>query len=326
MNHKNRTWLWVLAVVVLIAAAGAYFWLNRTPVKAVEFNSQVRLDYGDPLTEEDIIVSSADGTDVTLDEEELVKDKEGNYKPGTYRVGIYVDGKKEGESVIRVISPDAGKEVEAAAVTPETSKKEDPKTAHKDDPEVKAELERQKKMEDENIEPTVISNIVIVNKKNPLGAQYNPGEDPYARSQADALVAEMKAAGFDVGSASGYRDYERQKSIYNGNLLANGLEAADSATSRPGYAEQQTGLTFDLRDEEGNLVRNEQVGEWLTVNAPRYGFIVRYPKGKEAVTGYDYQPFKIRYVGPEIAEFISQNGITLEEYFGIEGGDYPDAG
>ena len=98
-------------------------------------------------------------------------------------------------------------------------------------------------------------------------------------------------------------------------------EAADLVSARPGYSEHQTGLAFDLIDSSGNLVEEAGASQWLLDNAYKYGFVVRYPVGKEASTGYVPESWHLRYVGKEAKE-ISESGLTLEEYYHFTGGNY----
>jgi len=103
--------------------------------------------------------------------------------------------------------------------------------------------------------------------------------------------------------------------------LSKDYTAADRYSARPGYSEHQTGLVFDLTDKSGNLLEDSRASQWLKDNAHNYGFIVRFQAGKEASTGYMPEAWHIRYVGKE-AKDIHDSGLSLEEYFGIEGGDY----
>ena len=115
---------------------------------------------------------------------------------------------------------------------------------------------------------------------------------------------------------SGFRSYSTQKVLYNSYVQTDGVEAADTYSARPGHSEHQTGLAFDV----GNIdygYGDTDAGRWLNDHAHEYGFIIRYLKGKESITGYVYEPWHIRYVGLNVASEIHTRGITLEEYLGV---------
>ena len=164
--------------------------------------------------------------------------------------------------------------------------------------------------------------IIIVNKKHGLSKDYNPGENPTAKAAFVRLRDDMINQGLNVGrSYSGFRSYDYQKTLYDNYVSRDGQAAADRYSARPGYSEHQTGLVFDLTDKSGNLLEDSRASQWLKDNAHNYGFIVRFQAGKEASTGYMPEAWHIRYVGKE-AKDIHDSGLSLEEYFGIQGGDY----
>ena len=164
--------------------------------------------------------------------------------------------------------------------------------------------------------------IIIVNKKHGLSKDYNPGENPTAKAAFVRLRDDMINQGLNVGrSYSGFRSYDYQKTLYDNYVSRDGQAAADRYSARPGFSEHQTGLVFDLTDKTGNLLEDARASQWLKDNAHNYGFIVRFQAGKEASTGYMPEAWHIRYVGKE-AKDIHDSGLSLEEYFGIEGGDY----
>ena len=164
--------------------------------------------------------------------------------------------------------------------------------------------------------------IIIVNKKHGLSKDYNPGENPTAKAAFVRLRDDMINQGLNVGrSYSGFRSYDYQKTLYDNYVSRDGQAAADRYSARPGFSEHQTGLVFDLTDKSGNLLEDSRASRWLKDNAHNYGFIVRFQAGKEASTGYMPEAWHIRYVGKE-AKDIHDSGLSLEEYFGIEGGDY----
>jgi D-alanyl-D-alanine carboxypeptidase len=115
---------------------------------------------------------------------------------------------------------------------------------------------------------------------------------------------------------SGFRSYSRQKTIYNNYVAIDGVTKADTYSARPGHSEHQTGLAFDVGAIDDNY-GNTAAGKWLANNAHKYGFIIRYPKGKTHITGYKYEPWHIRYIGTNHATTIYNKQITLEEYLNV---------
>ena len=166
--------------------------------------------------------------------------------------------------------------------------------------------------------------IVIANKHYPLSKDYNPGENPTAKAELMKLIAAMQEAGFPISDHySGFRSYETQTQLYQNYVNQDGKAEADRYSARPGYSEHQTGLAFDLIGTNGDLVTEEKAAQWLLDHAADYGFVVRYLKGKEKETGYMAEEWHLRYVGKEAKE-IAASGLSLEEYYGFEGGDYVD--
>ena len=164
---------------------------------------------------------------------------------------------------------------------------------------------------------TYVENILIANKTYSLPESYNPGA---LLSECQKAFSEMQSAaakeGLNIWNASGFRSYELQKSLYNRYSDRDGKEAADRYSARPGHSEHQSGLAIDL-NEITNAFKNTKEGRWVAENCHKYGFILRYPEGKEAQTGYMYEPWHIRYVGVNMATKIYNSGLCLEEYFGI---------
>ena len=166
--------------------------------------------------------------------------------------------------------------------------------------------------------------IVVANKHYPMSKDYNPGENPTAKAELLKLIAAMQQAGFPISDHySGFRSYETQTQLYQDYVNQDGKAEADRYSARPGYSEHQTGLAFDLIGTDGDLVTEEKAAQWLLDHAADYGFVVRYLKGKEKETGYMAEEWHLRYVGKE-AKDIAASGLSLEEYYGFEGGDYVD--
>lgn len=185
----------------------------------------------------------------------------------------------------------------------------------------------------DSTDPLIIDGILIVNKSYPLSADYipeNPHEAVNGRDYCEFCLSEetyehfremqsaIKQEGLSIWIKSGYRSYNLQNGIYNRNVNRDGKEKADTYSARPGHSEHQTGLAFDLNSLNTNFA-NTAEGKWLNANAYKYGFILRYPSGKEPITGYMYEPWHFRYVGVDLATELYNNGdwITLEEYFDL---------
>ena len=160
---------------------------------------------------------------------------------------------------------------------------------------------------------TYIKGILIVNKKYSLPANYNPGVDQTASTALKQLQQAASTAGHNIPLISGFRSYSRQQTLYNNYVARDGQALADTYSARPGHSEHQTGLAFDVGKLDDNY-GSTPAGIWLKENCHKYGFIIRYPKGKESITGYQYEPWHIRYVGVEHATKIMNQNITLEEY------------
>lgn len=179
----------------------------------------------------------------------------------------------------------------------------------------------------------IIDGILIVNKSYPLPKDYVPTNtykdatglnycsecinvDAYEKYKL--MKADMASLGMNIWIQSGYRSYSLQESLYNKYVNRDGKLAADTYSARPGYSEHQTGLAFDLNSISDDFQYTSE-GKWINENAWRYGFILRYPKSKESITGYKYESWHLRYVGEDLATKLYNNGdwITLEEHFNL---------
>lgn len=168
----------------------------------------------------------------------------------------------------------------------------------------------------QNANLTYINGILVVNKKYSVPSTYSPGINPTAYNAYIALKNAANAAGFNMPLISGYRSYQTQTNLYNSYVAQYGESIANTFSAKPGQSEHQTGLAFDVGSIDNNY-GNTSAGIWLAQNAHKYGFIIRYPKGKESITGYQYEPWHIRYLGTSVATDIYNKGVCLEEYLGI---------
>jgi len=182
---------------------------------------------------------------------------------------------------------------------------------------------------------------VVVNKTRALPSTYVPSNlvnpnvplrlsasDPEMHMRTDAgaalekLFAGADTAGIHYHLSSGYRSYAEQQQLYQMYVSQLGLAAADESSARPGHSEHQTGLAADVAPASGvcdiqQCFASTPEGQWLAANAYRYGFIIRYQSGSQAIVGYEYEPWHIRYVGSELAAQLQKNGQTLEQFLGL---------
>ena len=179
----------------------------------------------------------------------------------------------------------------------------------------------------------IIDGILIVNKSYPLPKDYVPTNtykdaaglnycttciDKDAYEKYKEMKADATALGLNIWIQSGYRSYNLQESLYNKYVNRDGKVAADTYSARPGHSEHQTGLAFDLNSISDDFQYTDE-GKWVNNNCYKYGYILRYPKGKENITGYKYESWHLRYVGEELATKLYNNGdwVTLEEHFNL---------
>ena len=163
---------------------------------------------------------------------------------------------------------------------------------------------------------TYIDGILIVNKTFPLPKSYKPGPSQEAEDAFYAMAGAAWADGIGIWQNSGYRSYEEQEELFGMYAADGGLAEADTYSARPGHSEHQTGLAYDVNTANFGFVGTPEA-YWIEQHCAEYGFIVRFPQGKEKVTGYDYEPWHIRYVGVELAQKLMSTGQCLEEYLNI---------
>lgn len=188
---------------------------------------------------------------------------------------------------------------------------------------------------------TPSSKLVLVDSVHSLPVDYVPStlkDDIYLKSTSEVIpideetgnkAKEMMQAANDAGISlyvvTGYRSYEDQQKYYTSRMeLLNNSEDAKKQVQAAGCSEHQTGLAIDFTDDPSNAqpttdFGKTDAGKWLYEHAHEYGFILRYPEGKEDITGYTYEPWHYRYVGVETATAIYEQGpdTTFEEYFNI---------
>lgn len=185
---------------------------------------------------------------------------------------------------------------------------------------------------------TYIDGVLIANKTYALPKDFiptNPDQpvnadrsstclDKTLMSAWNTMLKDATAKGLNIYIASGYRSYNYQVNVYNRYVKSDGAAVADTYSSRPGNSEHQTGLCFDLNTIEDSFQYTNE-GKWVNDNCYKYGFCIRFPKGKDSATGYQYESWHLRYVGVDLATKLYNNGdwLSLEEYFGITS-EYPN--
>lgn len=181
---------------------------------------------------------------------------------------------------------------------------------------------------------------VLVNKEFALPDDYNPSDLVYPnvrftfkekiekrmmRSEAAKALENLfdgaEKDGIYLAGVSAYRSHKTQTALFNRYVERDGEEKAKTYSAVPGHSEHETGLAIDVSGSDGKCAAEDCFGgtkeaDWLAEHASEYGFIIRYPEGKDSITGYKYEPWHIRYVGVDIASEIADQGITLEEYYG----------
>ncbi|WP_088808619.1 MULTISPECIES: D-alanyl-D-alanine carboxypeptidase family protein [Listeria] len=182
--------------------------------------------------------------------------------------------------------------------------------------------------------------LILANKKYSMQPTYAPAdlvvpdvafsfgdtsiEKAHMRKEAAEGLSKMfqgaKEAGYDLYAVSGYRSYKRQQEVFQAEVNAKGDAKAREAVAYPGTSEHQTGLAMDISSKSADFNLSEGFGatpegKWAKENAHQYGFILRYPAGKEAITEYQYESWHFRYVGVDAAKIIYENNWTLEEFF-----------
>jgi len=182
---------------------------------------------------------------------------------------------------------------------------------------------------------TYIDGIMIVNKTYGLPSTFIPTDTKVscigqtntcnkcinntAYNAFNDMAADASTIGLNLYISSGYRSYDKQVQLYDRYKARDGKEAADTYSARPGYSEHQSSLAFDINIINDTFINTDE-GKWVNNNAYLYGFVIRFPKGKQDYTGYKYESWHLRYVGTELAIKLYNNGdwLSLEEYFGIE--------
>ncbi|MGL5354848.1 MAG: D-alanyl-D-alanine carboxypeptidase family protein [Clostridium sp.] len=186
----------------------------------------------------------------------------------------------------------------------------------------KAEYERKSSEVASSRKPTYINGILLVNKKNGLPESFGGAEDPAARTAFEEMKKDAAKEGLYLNAFSTFRNYWTQDRLYWNYVASYGQEPTDTFSARAGFSEHQTGLGFDIGGADRSLwaeqgFKNTAEAKWLQENCYKYGFILRYPEGKEWKTGFIYESWHFRYIGKEHSKNFNNNNLTLEEYLGV---------
>jgi D-alanyl-D-alanine carboxypeptidase len=177
--------------------------------------------------------------------------------------------------------------------------------------------------------------LILINKENSLDNNYIPDDlvkpnirflkntddeaklmDKEVATALENLFECAKSKGITLIGSSAYRSYKSQVRIFKESIKENGKNYAEKYVAIPGQSEHQSGLAVDVTNEARAMGKESIEAKWLSENSYKFGFILRYPEGKEDITGYNYEPWHIRYVGEDVAKYIYENDLTLEEYLG----------
>lgn len=173
--------------------------------------------------------------------------------------------------------------------------------------------------------------LILVNKYYALSEDFIPNElvsiSPYGQVKLEndaaeafkQLASDAKKDGYTIVGISGYRSFQTQANLYQRYVNQDGKQVADTYSARAGHSEHQTGLAIDVASKDPNILTFEQSSSfnWMIEHAHEYGFILRYPKGKEQITGYKYEPWHYRYVGIDVANELIKSGMTFDEYAAV---------
>lgn len=187
---------------------------------------------------------------------------------------------------------------------------------------IKEVYERKSNEDASSREPNYINGILLVNKKNGLPESFAPGEDKDARAAFEEMKKAAAEEGLYITAFSTYRSYWAQDRLYWDYVASFGQEPTDTFSARAGFSEHQTGLGFDIGGPDRSLWAEQDFkytaeAEWLKNNCHKYGFILRYPEGKEWKTGFMYESWHFRYIGKEHSKNFENSNLTLEEYLEV---------
>lgn len=312
----------VLAVLILIGIWWIFFrHTDKEPPQIVLKSETVSLYVNDKWEPDTYITSIEDGEDGKLAKSD--EEAKGSYwyhgdvdmsKAGEYTFEVHAMDQK-GNKASKTIKITVKERPVEPTPQPQEEPKADPNEAAGNSSPASGSGGYDNSLDPQQAEPYYVNGILLVNKKHPLPPSFG-ALDPTAAAALAQLQSAAQNAGFSIPTISGFRTYDYQVTLYNSYVARDGQAAADTYSARPGFSEHQTGMVFDVGAIDNNY-GNTAAGTWLREHCHEFGFIIRYPQGKENITGYMYEPWHIRYVGVDAATEIYQRGITLEEYLGV---------
>ena len=175
-------------------------------------------------------------------------------------------------------------------------------------------------------------NLILINKYNKVDKDFIPAlvslNSKYTTKSLqvtndtkhafEKLCEDSLLENLNIKAMSAYKSYDYQLGLYNYYVSQDGKEAADKYSARPGFSEHNSGLAIDIKGINTDYLSDEtKEYKWIKDNAHLYGFIIRYPKGNEDITGYQYEPWHLRYVGIDVATYIYEHNITFDEYYAM---------
>lgn len=173
-------------------------------------------------------------------------------------------------------------------------------------------------------QPLYIDGVLVVNKDFGLPPEFGlDGRNQEAVENFKLMKADAREDGIYLSDFSNYRSYDRQVQLYGSYVSKHGEDAANRFSAKPGYSEHQSGYTSDIGGRDSSAWANENFdntkeAKWLAENAHKYGYVLRYPKNKEHITGYMHESWHYRYVGKKHSSKIYTQNLTLEEYLGLD--------
>ena len=275
------------------------YFITYVPLDGINTNQTLKVEVGDEIRPSLIFIpSNATNKSISYSEsKKLLKIK-----------GSTITASKKGTTILTITNKksNVSTDIKVIIKAKKQEKKEEPKQ------------EEQKTYEVVNQDGVYyVGDTLIVNKTYPLPRDYNPGglTDEFMNAFYE-MQAGAELDGIELWIQSGFRDYDTQEIIYNNYVSEDGKEAADTYSARPGYSEHQSGLAADINSPYDSFNGTKEA-EWLKNNCYKYGFIIRFPEGKQDSTGYNYESWHVRYLGKDLAEEITMSGKSLEEFFGI---------
>lgn len=287
--------------------------IKDTKKPVIKFKKdKIRFTEGASFTAKDNLESVNDPVDGKL----LFAKESDKLEKGTYQIKDEVDPNVPGDYKVTVRACDKNGNQTSASFDVKVDKKK--VVVKKEDvtPQAQPKPKPAAPSNTQAVKPSYINGILLVNRNHPLPRSFG-GTDPVAYEALQRLIKAANKAGHQMPILSGYRSYDEQVYLYNMYCERDGQAAADRYSARPGTSEHQSGLAFDIGAIDNNYGEYPG-GIWLEKHCADFGFIIRFPQGKEHITGYMYEPWHVRYVGVDHAKYIMSHNLCLEEYLNAD--------